>query len=79
MKNAITTQLEKALQTVRSWPADRQDDLAEVIAEMQASTSDVYHLSPEERADVELSLAQAEAGQFATNAEVAAVLKRHGL
>lgn len=79
MDATITTQLEKALQTVKNWPADRQDDLAEIIADMQTSTSEVYQLSPEEQADVELSLAQAEVGQFATDAEVATVLKRHGL
>ena len=79
MDTSITTQLEKALQTVKNWPPDRQDDLAELIAEMQASTSEVYQLSAEEQADVERSLAQTEAGQFATDAEVAAFLKRHGL
>ena len=79
MDTTITTQLEQALQTVKNWPPDRQDDLAEIIADMHASTAEVYQLNAEERADVERSLAQAEAGQFATDAEVAAVLKRHGL
>lgn len=79
MDTMITTQLEKALQTVKNWPPDRQDDLAEIIADMQASTAEAYQLNAEERSDVERSLVQAEAGQFATDSEVAAVLKRHGL
>ena len=52
MDTTITTQLEKALQTVKNWPPDRQDDLAEIISDMQASTAEVYQLSAEEQADV---------------------------
>jgi predicted transcriptional regulator len=38
-----------------------------------------YKLTEEERADIEDALAEAERGEFATDAEVAAMYKRHGL
>ncbi len=38
-----------------------------------------YELTEDERADVEEALAEAERGEFATDAEVAAMYRRHGL
>ena len=39
----------------------------------------VYELDDEERRRLEISLAQARRGEFATDEEVAAVRKKHGL
>jgi predicted transcriptional regulator len=38
-----------------------------------------YELTPEEEADIDASLAEAERGEFATDEEVRAVWAKHGL
>jgi hypothetical protein len=77
--SSITKRLEKALEAVRTWPPDRQDAAAEVLEHMNVLTTAPYKLSPEERTDLEDALAEARRGEFASDAEVAAMLARHGL
>jgi hypothetical protein len=77
--NSISKRLEKALEAVRSWPPDRQDAAAEVLEHMDRLTTAPYELSPEDRADLEEALAEARRGEFASDAEVAAMFARHGL
>ena len=38
-----------------------------------------YVLTPEEKADIDASLAEAERGEFATDEEVRAIWAKHGL
>jgi hypothetical protein len=77
--SSISKRLEKALEAVRMWPADRQDAAAEVLEHMNRLATAPYELSPDERADLEEALAEARRGEFASDAEVAAMLARHGL
>jgi hypothetical protein len=77
--SSISKRLEKALEAVRMWPADRQDAAAEVLEHMNRLAAAPYELSPDERADLEEALAEARRGEFASDAEVAAMLARHGL
>jgi len=46
---------------------------------MSTSPTTSYELTEDERADIEEALAEAERGEFATDDEVAAMYKRHGL
>jgi hypothetical protein len=75
----ISKRLEKALEAVKRWPPDRQDVAAEVLEHMNRLTTAPYQLSNEERADLEEALAEARRGEFASDAEVAAMFARHGL
>lgn len=77
--NSISKRLEKALEAVRTWPVERQDAAAEVLEHMDRLATAPYELSPEERTDLEEALAEARRGEFASDAEVAAMLARHGL
>jgi hypothetical protein len=77
--SSISKRLEKALEAVRTWPSDRQDAAAEVLEHMNRLATAPYELSPEEREDLEEALAEARRGEFASDAEVAAMLARHGL
>jgi hypothetical protein len=77
--NSISKRLEKALEVVRTWPPDRQDAAAEVLEHMNRLATAPYELSPEERVDLEEALAEARRGEFASDAEVAAMFARHGL
>jgi hypothetical protein len=74
----FSRRLEGILEAVRTWPRDRQDDAADILSTMHAQGTAVYRLSDEERRDIEASLRQARSGEFSDDAEVAAVLKKHG-
>ncbi len=77
--NEISKRLEKALESVKAWPTERQDAAAEVLEHTNRMAATPYRLFPAERADLESALAEARRGEFATDAEVAAMLARHGL
>jgi hypothetical protein len=77
--NDISERLKKALEAVKAWPSDRQDAAAEVLEHMNQLATSPYQLSEEERADLEEALAEARRGEFASDAEVAAMFARHGL
>jgi hypothetical protein len=75
----VSKRLEKAFEAVKTWPADRQEAAAEVLEHMNRLATTPYELSPEELADIEEALAEARRGEFASDAEVAAMFARHGL
>jgi len=77
--STISKRLERAIESVKSWPAERQDAAAEILEHMNALIVTPYELSEDERADLEEALAEARRGEFATDEEVAAVFARHGL
>jgi len=77
--NHISKRLQKALEAIQTWPADRQEAAAEVLEQMNRLATAPYELSQEERADLEEALAEARRGEFASDAEVAAMFARHGL
>ena len=70
-------QIDSVLDRVRTWPPERQKDAVRVLLQMEAAGTEVYVLSDEERAEIELSLDEARRGEFATDEEVAAVFNRY--
>jgi hypothetical protein len=83
LRNKVTAmtiaskRLEKILQAVQSWPVERQEAAAVVLEQIGRLTSTEYQLNAEERADLEEALAEANRGEFASDAEVAAMFERH--
>jgi hypothetical protein len=77
--NQISKRLEMAVQAARAWPPDRQDEAAELLERMDVYLKAPYELSDEERADLEEALAEVRRGEIASDAEVAAMRRRHGL
>jgi hypothetical protein len=75
----ISKRLQRVLEDVMSWPPERQDAAAEVLEHMQKLATEPYALSEDERADIEDALAEARRGEFASEAEVAAMFARHRL
>jgi hypothetical protein len=69
--------LEKVLQAVQSWPVERQEAAAVVLEQIGRLASTEYNLSDEERMDLEEALAEAHRGEFASDAEVAAMFERY--
>jgi hypothetical protein len=72
----MTTLMEKALEVVRSWSAERQDDAAELLLALDRLGTGPYHASPEELVAIDEALAQVGRGERATDAEVEAAFAR---
>jgi predicted transcriptional regulator len=72
-----TELLSKVLERIENWPADAQDQLAEIALDIDAGLKDVlYEPTDEERAGIERGLRDAAEGRFATDAEVAAAFAK---
>lgn len=56
-----------------------QDELARVLLQLAGSDQPLVPLTPEEDAALDQSLAEAERGEFATDAEIRAIWAKHGL
>lgn len=48
-----------------------------MLLELEAETTGVYQLTEDDRREIELSMAEARRGEFATDEEVAAVFNRY--
>jgi hypothetical protein len=75
----MTQLLDQAFQTLRSLPPEMQDALARILLQLAGDDRSVVQLSAEEEASFDLSFAQAERGEFATDEQVRAIWKKHGL
>lgn len=72
--------LEKLIEVIKTWPDARQDDAAAVLEVMAGQDGGgTYVLSAVECQAIEASRAQAGRDVFASDDEVAAVLRKHGL
>jgi hypothetical protein len=72
---AMNQDTKEILRRVEAWPEEDQVELAEVAREIEARRSGVYILSDEEKAAIEAALRSG----FASDEEVAAFWKRHGI
>ena len=75
----MTRLLEQAVEAVRVLPDKVQDDLARMLLQLAGVKQPPYELTPEEAADIDASLAEAERGEFATDEAVRAMWAKHGL
>ncbi len=68
-------QIEAVLESVRHWPSEDQEELAELAREIEARRTGVYVLDDEERG----AIAEARDGELASDQQVEAFWKRHGV
>jgi predicted transcriptional regulator len=68
--------LKDALQAAETWSEEDQEALVEAARDIEAQRSGVYEATPEELAAVDRGLADARAGRFASDEEVAQVKAR---
>jgi len=68
--------LEQAIEKVKQLPEDRQAYAAEVLEQIAAQQLGVFQIPDDHIAAVMEGLAQAERGEFATDEEVDAVLRK---
>jgi predicted transcriptional regulator len=73
----MTKILDKGIEAIRSLPAERQDMAGELLLSL-AKSEPQYRLTAEQLADVKLAIAEADRGEFATDAEMAESWKKFG-
>ncbi len=72
-----TKLLNQALERVETWPAEAQDQLAEIALDLDAALKDiVYEPTDEELQGIDRGLRDANQGRFATDAEVEATFAK---
>ena len=73
--NMTKEQINLVLESVRAWPQEDQEELAEIAREIEARRTGVYVLSDDERE----AIAKARRSRYATDDEVDAFWKRLGV
>ncbi len=66
----MTKLMEKALEAVRDWPQDRQDEAAALLLALDRLGAAPYRATPEELAAIDEALQQVQRGERATLAQV---------
>ncbi|MGO9007366.1 MAG: hypothetical protein ACLQIQ_21995 [Beijerinckiaceae bacterium] len=74
----MTRLLEQAVAKVSVLPDDLQDELARILLQLAGVEQPPIQLTPEEEADLDASLADAERGEFATDDEIRAIWAKYG-
>lgn len=75
-KTDMTELMEKAIASVRGWPARQQDEAAEILLALDRLGASPYVASDDELVAIDEALAEIEAGEYATDAEVEAAFSR---
>ena len=68
--------LKQLLPRIETWSEEDQAAVAEFAREIEAGRTGVYEMSGEERQAVEEGIAEAERGEFATEAEITSIRQR---
>jgi hypothetical protein len=75
----MTKLLDQGIEAVRALPAERQDVAGEVLLAIAGQQQTGYSLSLEQIEDIKLALIEADRGEFANDAEMAALWRKCGL
>jgi hypothetical protein len=73
----MSNPLEDVLDRIKSWPQERQDDVARLLDEVERAGTGVVQLSEEERQAVQVGLDQAKRGEFVADVDMAAFWERN--
>lgn len=73
----MTKLLDRAIEAISALPAEKQDEMAEIMLKLVNLNEPVHHLTPEEAASFATSLAQAERREFASDDDVQAVFSKY--
>jgi predicted transcriptional regulator len=68
--------LKDVLEKAETWSDEDQEELVDLVREIEARRSGVYHLSDDERKAVEQGLADAQAGRFSSDEEIDAIFRK---
>jgi hypothetical protein len=64
------------LQRVETWPEQDQQELAEVVRDIEARRTGVYHATPEELRAIDEALGQVARGEIASREEIEAAFAK---
>ena len=67
------------VEIIDRWPEARQEDALQILPALIEQGEGVYQLSADERRAIDLSREQMRKGEFASEEEIAAVRRKHGL
>lgn len=67
------------VEIIDQWPEARREDAVQILAALIEQGDAVYQLSADERRAIDLSREQMRKGEFASEEEIAAVRRKHGL
>ena len=70
-------QIESVLDRVRDWPPERQADAARLLQTLEKAGTGTHILSADEAAALDDGLAQADAGDFVSDADMTAFWNRN--
>ena len=73
----MNSALEKLLPEIEAWPEEDQAAIAEFARELEAQRSGFYEMSEDEEIAVSEGMAEADRGEFATDAEISAIRQRY--
>ncbi len=73
----MTKLLEQAVEQVQSLPLEMQDQAARILLAYAGDEEPILELTPEEEADLIEAQSEMQRGEFATAAEVEAVLAKY--
>lgn len=76
METMTKTEVECVLKRVQTWPFERQAELARIAEFLEAQTEEIEPEDEATKAAIAEGFAQAERGEFATEAEVEAAFAR---
>ena len=62
--------LEDVLERLKSWPQQRQEEAVRLLEAMEQAGTTPYRMSPEERAAVDVGLAQSKRGELVSDEEM---------
>ena len=71
--------LELAIARVRTLPPSAQDAFGGLLLALAGDGEGLLELTPQEIASFDCSFAEVERGEFASDAEIAAIWSKHGL
>ncbi|MBK5961267.1 hypothetical protein CCR97_24120 [Rhodoplanes elegans] len=72
-------QIRNLLERTAEWPAAAQEELIRVMTDIENRYSAVYHVDDEDRAALNRSQADVEAGRFASDQDIKATFERFNL
>lgn len=75
----MTKILEKGIEAVRELSDEQQDRAGALLLLLAEQNHSRYRLSPDQGEDVKLAIAEADCGEFASDAEMAALWQKCGL
>lgn len=74
----MNKQLETLVGRIGGWPEDGQAEALLELARIERERVDAVPLTPDEREAIAAAMAEVDAGEFASAAEVEALFRRHG-